>query len=65
MAKIKKGDTVRLKSGGPLMTVKGYDLIYNPQTSKNEESDSQLTCQWFDENDVKSSSFDENMLDID
>lgn len=37
MSQFKTGDVVRLKSGGPKMTVK-------------EEGDSIVSCQWFDRN---------------
>ena len=38
MSQFNAGDTVRLKSGGPTMTV-------------IEKSGSECTCQWFDSND--------------
>jgi uncharacterized protein YodC (DUF2158 family) len=40
MSKFKQGDVVRLKSGGPSMTV------------TNVEPDDCLYCIWFDRNDV-------------
>jgi uncharacterized protein YodC (DUF2158 family) len=47
----KKGDTVRLKSGGPLMTVV-------------ETKGNQLLCQWFDKNEaLQSRLFDVESLD--
>lgn len=43
---LKAGDTVRLNSGGPLMTIYSID-------SENQTA----LCEWFDKKDLKSSSF--------
>lgn len=46
------GQVVRLKSGGPKMTIKGDD-------------DGAWACQWFDRNGrVQNDSFPEDMLEI-
>jgi uncharacterized protein YodC (DUF2158 family) len=39
MAQFKQGDTVRMKSGGPLMTV------------VQVQSDGNIWCEWFDKKD--------------
>ena len=40
MSEFKAGDTVRLKSGGPLMTIKSADGL-----------DDSILCEWFDKDD--------------
>lgn len=42
MSDLKKGDTVRLKSGGPLMTV--------TYVGRSASGDPTVTCTWFDNN---------------
>lgn len=39
MAEFKVGDTVRMKSGGPLMTITGVE---------NKEGRQMVWCSWFD-----------------
>ena len=47
------GDTVRLKSGGPLMTIEEVD-------------DEVFTCRWFNkDNDLKSAQFYKNEIEFD
>ena len=41
---LKVGDVVRLKSGGPQMTVRSY-----PYTMIYGKDDSMVECEWFDE----------------
>lgn len=48
MANFKIGDTVTLKSGGPLMTVN------RPSSSDNTD----IICVWFDDGTVKVNGFD-------
>ncbi|MDT0620865.1 YodC family protein [Croceitalea vernalis] len=48
--KFTKGDVVRLKSGGPIMTIEKYKLETGWDYSK--ESDHVVVCTWFD-NDGK------------
>jgi uncharacterized protein YodC (DUF2158 family) len=47
----KPGDVVRLKSGGPAMTVMHEDTLGN------------AACQWFEKNQLKSGSFPEAVLE--
>jgi uncharacterized protein YodC (DUF2158 family) len=56
---IKVGDTVKLKSGGPVMTA-STDAYkpYGAQTAK-----SMVSCQWFVGEDVKSADFPEDSLE--
>jgi len=50
------GQIVRLKSGGPKMTIKGSDKDAGSGT---------WACQWFDRNGkIQSDTFPEDMLDI-
>lgn len=44
MADFKVGDTVRLKSGGPLMTISGVGE--NPSSGSRDEN--YWRCEWFD-----------------
>jgi len=53
MAKFNSGDVVKLKSGSPKMTVRGYH--------KNDPQ--MLTCIWFDDNEMKAASFKEDSLE--
>ena len=51
MARFKRGDTVKLKSGGPVMTVASAD------------KEDQVTCQWFDGQKLEQSTFHEDQLE--
>lgn len=46
---MKIGDTVKLKSGGPLMTV--------DKLSKNADGEVAISCIWFNDLDVKCNSW--------
>lgn len=59
--KFSRGDTVVLKSGGPLMTVNEYKKIMNPDSGKWEESE-EVKCYWFEENEKKFDSFHQDTL---
>lgn len=48
---LKKGATVKLKSGGPIMTV------------QYETAGSQIFCQWFVESELHKGSFAEDSLE--
>ena len=56
MRKFKTGDKVRLKSGGIVMTMSNY--------YSNKETETQLTCQWFDKKEIKSFGFFEDQLEL-
>jgi len=58
MAEFKKGDTVRLKSGGPLMTVQDVD-DYGPLGPKDG-----VKCVWFEGKHREDSVFDSAVLEI-
>ncbi len=55
---IKKGDTVRLKSGGPMMTVQD---IGDYSSSGGEED---VVCVWFDGNKPMNEVFHQSVLKI-
>ncbi len=52
-SQIKQGDTVRLKSGGPVMTVS----VRNPSVNGG------FFCQWFDGAELKTGSFHMDSLE--
>ncbi|MFB9107751.1 YodC family protein [Flavobacterium gyeonganense] len=54
MVEFKPGDTVRLKSGGPLMTI---DYI--------EPENGLIACEWFDKKALKSSHFKATSIEHD
>lgn len=57
--KFKTGDPVKLKSGGPEMTVKNYN------EDKYADDELMVDCDWFDKNDTKQSdTFHEDQLEI-
>ncbi|MBZ9748295.1 DUF2158 domain-containing protein [Mesorhizobium sp. CO1-1-7] len=56
MAKFKKAETVRLKSGGPLMTVS------DPNIPSNDGSVLFIECTWFERGKRFDSHFDEDLL---
>lgn len=57
MSEIKKGETVRLKSGGPLMTVESVGSY--ARTGGPEEG---ALCVWFEKDKPKKEVFDTAML---
>ena len=65
----KTGDLVRLKSGGPTMTVLEYDVWQDTigallGTAKPAHDTGMVTCQWFKDDEVKKSKFHQDMLQI-
>lgn len=51
------GDTVSLKSGGPLMTISR-----NSSDITGEIIHDQFVCEWFDKSELKSGVFNSNSL---
>ncbi|MFA5849925.1 MAG: DUF2158 domain-containing protein [Bacteroidales bacterium] len=49
MREFKVGDTVKLKSGGPIMTI-------------NEINGNEISCQWFDKKEVKGITLSKEVL---
>ena len=58
MSEFLKGQVVRLKSGGPVMTVVGRAHLLSGPGFSNE-----LKCTWFDGADLKEADFDEALLE--
>ena len=56
MGQFKKGDTVRVKNGGPLMTVQSVDRYSNIENG--------VLCIWFERNQPQEKVFDEAVLKI-
>lgn len=59
MKKFRIGDTVKLNSGGPLMTVQEITQQYD---NGNPLDGYHVRCKWFDKEDVKEASFDQDAL---
>lgn len=61
--KFKVGDLVRLKSGGPLMTVK--DVYDDPNNPFLKDYGGYVKCTWFDEkNALRSSEFQQDTIEL-
>lgn len=56
MPKYKAGDVVKLKSGGPNMTVQGYLAVLSSSESKT------VQCKWFAGAKSEAGNFHEDML---
>ena len=64
MKKFKTGEKVKLKSGGPTMTVQEYKTSIS-QELKRVESDAAVMCSWFDKNDIRHCErFEQDTLDL-
>lgn len=57
MVEIKVGKTVRLKSGGPLMTVE--------EILAGEAGEVEASCVWFDKNEAQNMHFKLSSLEVD
>ncbi len=71
MKKLKAGDLVRLKSGGPEMTVRriigedediSFQLIDDYIKRMKGFKDGDVICQWFIDNELKDGAFPEDSL---
>jgi uncharacterized protein YodC (DUF2158 family) len=52
------GNVVRLKSGGPKMTVNGY------YSFDGEDSDTDVVCTWFEKGKVQEATFHQDLLKL-
>jgi len=57
MPAFKVGDVVKLKSGGPNMTVSSYGTDFSDRPTKN------VDCKWFAGAKAQSAAFHEDLLD--
>jgi uncharacterized protein YodC (DUF2158 family) len=67
--KFKTGDIVRLKSGGPAMTVLEYEVWQDVigsliGTAKPSHDTGLVNCQWFKDDEIKKAKFHQDMLDL-
>jgi len=60
MAEFKKGDVVRLKSGGPLMTIQDFG-DYSQSTLGIQDG---VSCVWFWKDEQHQQVFDRAVLDV-
>jgi uncharacterized protein YodC (DUF2158 family) len=68
--KFKRGDLVKLKSGGPVMTIDNYErsrdiasIVYGTKPSPSEDTE-YVNCTWFDnKNSRKFGRFHQDLLE--
>lgn len=60
MQDFKKGDIVKLKSGGPKMVVEGFRMNIFNSTIDYE----QVQCTWFNNDEKKTEFFDSNVIEV-
>ena len=61
--KFSTGDTVQLKSGGPLMTVDGYAPLSDLSDS-DARSETDVECAWFENGKMMRDTFHQDMLNL-
>jgi uncharacterized protein YodC (DUF2158 family) len=61
MAKFQPGDIVKLKSGGPNMTVEGYETLFAGDSSIETNN---VQCSWFNGNTIHKELFQDSALEI-
>lgn len=61
MAQFHPGNIVKLKSGGPKMTVEGYEQLVALDTAVETDN---VQCSWFEGNTRFKEFFQENALEI-
>lgn len=59
----KKGDSVKLKSGGPTMTIEGYKLI-TPYDEEAYEGDTHVECTWFMNQKLERATFHQDAVEM-
>ncbi|MFD1632016.1 YodC family protein [Pseudopedobacter beijingensis] len=63
--KFKIGDVVTLKSGGPSMTVDGYESYIESLEGSIRESEIQVLTSWFKDKERINGSFHQDTLELD
>ena len=63
--KFKVGDLVQLKTGSRLtMTVDGYKTVFNSDFKIFNQSDMEVECFWFQDNEKKYGTFHQDDLEL-